>query len=75
VGLALGQGKTLEEAQAALGMVAEGVLNAESIHQAAERAEVRSPLIDAVYAILYQGKEAAQVLNELLQRELRAEND
>jgi glycerol-3-phosphate dehydrogenase (NAD(P)+) len=75
VGLALGQGKTLEEAQAALGMVAEGVLNAESIHQAAERAEVRSPLIDAVYAILYQGKEARQVLNELLQRELRAENE
>ena len=75
VGLALGQGKTLQEAQDALGMVAEGVRNAESIHQAAHRAEVRSPLIDAVYGILYEDKEASQILNDLLQRELRAEND
>lgn len=75
VGLALGQGKTLEEAQAALGMVAEGVLNTQSIHQAAQRAGIRSPLIDAVYGILYEGKEASALLSELLTRELRAEND
>lgn len=73
VGLALGQGKTLQEAQDALGMVAEGVPNTLSIHQAADRAGVRSPLIDAVYAILYEDKAAADVLRDLLTLPLRSE--
>ena len=47
VGLALGSGKTLEEAVASLGMVAEGVPNTLSIHEAARRVGVRTPIIDA----------------------------
>ncbi|MDE0825256.1 MAG: NAD(P)-dependent glycerol-3-phosphate dehydrogenase [Akkermansiaceae bacterium] len=75
VGLALGRGKTLREAQDALGMVAEGVPNTLSIHQAAHKIGVRSPLIDAVYAILYEDKPASEVLDDLLTREPRSEND
>ena len=73
VGLALGTGKTLEEAVAALGMVAEGVPNARSIHDAARKAGVRTPIIDAVYAILYQGKPAEVAMRELLTRDPRPE--
>lgn len=75
VGLALGRGKTLQEAQDALGMVAEGVPNTLSIHQAAHRVGVRSPLIDASYAILYEDKAASDVLRELLTRRPRSEAD
>jgi glycerol-3-phosphate dehydrogenase (NAD(P)+) len=74
VGLALGHGKTLEEATASLGMVAEGVPNTLSIHDAARKAGVRTPIIDAVHSILYQGKPAAQAMHELLNRDPRAEN-
>lgn len=75
VGLALGQGKTLEEAVAALGMVAEGVPNTLSIHDAARKAGVRTPIIDAVYGILYEGKPAARAMHELLTRDPRPEHE
>lgn len=73
VGLALGSGKTLDEAVTALGMVAEGVPNTQSIHEAARRANVRTPIIDAVYSILYQDKPALLAMQELLTRDPRPE--
>lgn len=75
VGLALGQGKSLEEAIASLGMVAEGVPNTFSIHEAAKKAGVRTPIIDAVYSILYEHKPAAKAMTELLSRDTRTECD
>jgi glycerol-3-phosphate dehydrogenase (NAD(P)+) len=74
VGLALGHGKSLEEATTSLGMVAEGVPNTLSIHDAACKAGVRTPIIDAVYSIIYQGKPAARAMHELLSRDPRPEN-
>ena len=75
VGLALGAGKTLEEATSSLGMVAEGVPNTLSIHETAQRVGVRTPIIDAVHAILYRDMPAARALHELLNRDPRPEND
>jgi glycerol-3-phosphate dehydrogenase (NAD(P)+) len=74
VGLALGQGKSLADAVAQLGMVAEGVPNTLSIHEAARRADVRTPIIDAVHSILYQNKPAALAMRELLTRDPRPEH-
>jgi len=73
VGLALGQGKTLQEAVTSLGMVAEGVPNTQSIYEAARRLGVRTPIIDAVYSILYQNKPAPLAMQELLSRDPRPE--
>lgn len=73
VGLALGSGKTLDEAVKSLGMVAEGVPNTLSIYEAARRADVRTPIIDAVHAILYEGKPASLAMKELLSRDPRPE--
>jgi glycerol-3-phosphate dehydrogenase (NAD(P)+) len=75
VGLALGGGKTLEEAVAALGMVAEGVPNTLSIHEAARRVGVRTPIIDGVYGILYEGKSAPLAMRELFTRDPRPEKE
>lgn len=74
VGLALGKGQTLQQAVDALGMVAEGVPNTLSIHEAARRANVRSPIIDAVYSVLYEQKSAPQAMQELLSRDPRPEH-
>lgn len=74
VGLALGSGKSLGEAVAALGMVAEGVPNTLSIHEAARRVGVRTPIIDSVFSILYQDKPVPVAMKELLSRDPRAEN-
>ena len=73
VGYALGQGKKLDDAVAELGMIAEGVPNTRSIYEAARKVEARTPIIDEVYEVLYQGKSAQQALMELLNRDPRPE--
>ena len=73
VGLALGKGQSLEQAVQSLGMVAEGVPNTLSIHDAARKAGVRTPILDAVYSVLYENKQAAVAMHELLNRDPRTE--
>lgn len=73
VGFAIGQGHTLDHILNELGMVAEGVPNTLSIHEAARRCGVRTPILDAVYAILYENKSASEALTELLTRDPRPE--
>jgi glycerol-3-phosphate dehydrogenase (NAD(P)+) len=73
VGHALGTGHTLEEAVRHLGMVAEGVPNTLSIHQAARRADIRTPILDAVYSVLYENIPAAHAMRGLLARDPRPE--
>lgn len=75
VGRLLGQGKSLGEAVAALNQVAEGVPNAKSVHSLARKLNVRTPLIDQVYAVLYENKPTRLALQELLSRDPRAEAD
>ncbi len=73
VGKALGEGLSLKEACDQLGMVAEGVPNTLSIYEAARHTDIETPIIDAVYEVLYQNKSATQALQELLTRDPKAE--
>ncbi len=75
VGLALGKGQTLEEAVNSLGMCAEGVPNTLSIYEAARKLNVRTPIIDAVYSILYGKRPAAEAMRDLLNRDPRPESE
>ena len=76
VGQALGEGRTLAEVSASIGhMVAEGVPNTASIHEAARRAGVSTPIIDQVFAVLYENKAPSEALAELLSRSPRPEAD
>jgi glycerol-3-phosphate dehydrogenase (NAD(P)+) len=73
VGLAIGKGQSLEQAVSSLGMVAEGVPNTLSIFEASQKLGVRTPIIDAVYGILYQNTPAADAMRRLLERDPRPE--
>ncbi len=75
VGRKLGSGLAWEEISATMHMVAEGVPNAESIYLTARRHGVSTPIIDQVYAILYEGKPCKAALTELLSRDPRAEHE
>lgn len=75
VGRLLGEGKSLDEAVAALKQVAEGVPNAKNVYELARRKNVRTPIIDQVYAVLYESKPTGAALKELLNRDPRSEND
>jgi len=73
VGLALGRGESLASVLAGMTMVAEGVPNTESIYHAARRTGVRTPIIDTVYSVLYQGLSPQEGLRALFARDPRPE--
>lgn len=75
VGLALGKGDKLADTLARSSMVAEGVGNTESLHQCARKVDARTPLLDAVHAVLYEDREPREVLKELFARDARRENE
>ncbi len=75
IGLALAAGQTASEAETNLGMVAEGVPNTRSVYEKAQQIDTRTPILDAMYAILYQNQAAAEVLHRLLTRDPRSEVD
>ena len=54
-------------------MVAEGIPTTKSAYDCARRLGVETPIIDQVYAVLYEGKAPLQGLKELLQRDQKAE--
>jgi glycerol-3-phosphate dehydrogenase (NAD(P)+) len=53
--------------------VAEGASNARSIKRLAERMNIEMPIVTAVYCVLYEGAAANAMVEELLNRELKAE--
>jgi glycerol-3-phosphate dehydrogenase (NAD(P)+) len=74
VGFGLGQGKKLEDIQREIGQVAEGVLNARSVHAIARKLAVEMPISDMVYRVLYEGQTPRDAVTELMTREIKAEN-
>ena len=67
-GILIGQGRTPQQAMEEVGAVVEGYYAAESIHQLAEREHVDMPICHCAYEILYQGKQAKDVVTELMTR-------
>jgi glycerol-3-phosphate dehydrogenase (NAD(P)+) len=74
VGFELGQGKKLEDVQKAIGQVAEGVLNARSVHALALKLNVEMPICATVYRVLYEGQSPRQAVMDLMTRETKPEN-
>src|SRR5256886_3578001 len=74
VGEHLGRGRSLDEIISSMGTVAEGIPTAKSAYACARNLGVDTPIIDQVYALLYQQKPAVQAMEELLQRDQKAES-
>jgi glycerol-3-phosphate dehydrogenase (NAD(P)+) len=56
-------------------MVAEGVPTTKSARECALQLEVKTPIIDEVYSILYENAPPSEAIERLLKRELRPEED
>ena len=72
-GILLGQGKTLDEAIKEVNMVVEGIYSAKSALMAAKKYNVEIPIIEQVNAVLFQNKNAAEAVNELMIRDKKLE--
>ncbi|MEG3066097.1 NAD(P)H-dependent glycerol-3-phosphate dehydrogenase [Acetomicrobium sp.] len=73
LGLAIGRGKTMEEALSELGQVAEGIYTAKALKKMGENAGVELPIVNVVYDILYNNLLPAEALRTLLLRDLKPE--
>ncbi len=67
-GILIGQGKGVRQAMEEVGAVVEGYYAAESVCQLAEREGVEMPICRCAYEVLYQGKQARDVVPELMGR-------
>ncbi len=73
-GLALGQGKDVDTAQQEIGQVVEGYRNTKEVWMLAQRMGVEMPIVDQIYQVLYQGKDARMAAQDLLARDKKAES-
>lgn len=73
VGERLARGETLAGILASMKMVAEGVYTTRSVHDKADRMGIDMPITAEVFRVLYQDKDAATAVKDLMVRELRSE--
>ncbi len=73
VGFGLGQGRKLDEIQKDLGQVAEGVLNARSVHELSQKVKVEMPIAQMVFRLVHEGYPPKQAAADLMMREIKSE--
>ena len=73
-GYLIGSGKTREEAVEEVGMVVEGIKACHAFYNLKEKLGVEMPITDALYKVLFEGKDARNMVSELLERDKKAEN-
>jgi glycerol-3-phosphate dehydrogenase (NAD(P)+) len=75
LGVEVGRGRSLAEVLEGKHTVAEGVETTASTVELAEREGVEMPIAAGVYRILFEGQSAKSAVQDLMARELRAEQD
>lgn len=73
VGLALSQGKSLDDIVMELGHVAEGVRCAQAVKALAQELKIDMPITEAVAGVLFDGVAASEMIERLLARNAKIE--
>lgn len=73
VGLRLGRGEKLQDIIASMSEVAEGVRNTRSVRSLSRSVGVEMPITEQMYDVLYEDKEPAKAVVDLMARRLKPE--
>lgn len=73
-GYLIGRGMTMQEAMDEVKMVVEGVYSAKAAAELAKKYHVSMPIVDEVNAVLFENKNPAEAVDDLMMRESRSEN-
>jgi glycerol-3-phosphate dehydrogenase (NAD(P)+) len=73
VGLEIGRGRKVDEVLGGLTQVAEGVRTTQSTYELASKLGVEMPITEETYAVLYEGKDPKEAVQDLARRQLRSE--
>jgi len=68
VGFKIGQGMKLPEILAEMKMVAEGVNTTKSAYQLAQKLQVKMPIVEQVYAVLFHEKDPREAVTDLMEQ-------
>ena len=72
-GVLIGQGKTIEETRKEVGMTIESIDNIEVAYKLAKLHNIEVPIINAVYAVLYENLDPREAVTMLMTRDLKEE--
>lgn len=72
-GYIIGKGKSVEEAIKEVGMVVEGIKACKAFYELKEILEIEMPITDALYRVLFEGRDPREVVYELLERDKKSE--
>ena len=75
LGLALGRGQTLQEAQDGIQQVVEGVLASRAVCAVAAHLSVDMPICREIHRVMHEGKPVREAVQELMGREMRSESE
>ena len=67
-GILIGQGKTLEQTLTEVKMIVEGVYTTEPVYQLSQKLGISMPITTEAYEILFNGKDAARAVFDLMSR-------
>jgi glycerol-3-phosphate dehydrogenase (NAD(P)+) len=74
LGERLGRGESMAAIQATQPKLAEGYPTARSAHRLAREKGIPAPIMDEVFAVLYEGKNPKEAVRELISRAFKAED-
>lgn len=72
-GILIGKGASLNEALDEVGMVVEGVKACKAFHELNREIGVSMPITDALYSVLFEGRDPREAVQELMLREKKNE--
>ncbi len=75
MGLALAEGKSIEQAKLEIGQEVEGVGAAKVVHNKAKELGIEMPITEQAYLVLYQGLDPKKAVQNLLERSQRSETE
>ncbi len=73
-GYLIGKGYTMDEAMKEVQMVVEGVYSAKAAMALAEKYQIEMPIVEQVNKVLFENKNAAEAVKELMLRDRKGEN-
>ena len=73
LGIALGEGKSVDDALTEIDQVVEGIQSASETHALAQRMGIEMPIVEEVYAVLNQGRSPHEAVKNLFEREQKPE--
>ncbi|MCH3922175.1 NAD(P)H-dependent glycerol-3-phosphate dehydrogenase [Limosilactobacillus sp.] len=72
-GYQLGQGQQLDDVIKNMGMVIEGVYTTKAAYELSKKRQVKMPITEALYQVLYQGESIKTAISQLMSRDLTSE--